>query len=183
MPEPVRLSNGRQLRRPLLWGGLALVLGGVLVALSSWLLPEVFEEMKATTIAQIGSGVLALLGVGIIGYALVRHVLWVEFGDRIRVRWAFSERGIEWEEVASLGLDEEETVIRPLAGLFGVLPQPLGVVAKFSGAANLGEFNLTFRRLCLRLTQGDVIRCDVRVLQWEAVEELARSRSVPLSAG
>jgi len=181
--EPVRLSNGRQLRRPLLWGSLALVAGSVLLALSSWLLPEVFEAMEATTIAQVGGAVLALLGVGSIGYALTRHFLWVEFGERIRVRWAFSERGIEWEEVASLALDEEETVIRPLAGLLGVLPQPLGVVAKFSGAAEWGEFNLTFRRLCLRLTQGDVIRCDVRVLQWEAVEGLAQSRSVPTSAG
>jgi hypothetical protein len=61
-------------------------MGSFLLALSSWVVPDVFEVLGAKTVAQAGSAVLILLGIGIICYALARNVLWVEFGERIRVR-------------------------------------------------------------------------------------------------
>jgi hypothetical protein len=184
--EPVRLSNRRQFRRPLLWGGSAISLGALL-GLSSWLLPDVFDALGSTAIGQAGSAVLALLGIGIISYALTWHVLWVEFGERIRVRRALSARVIEWNEVASLALEEERVEVRPLAPLAN-LPGALGVpgvvaAARLTGVTDVARFHLLFGRLCLRLSGGIVIRCDVRLLEWESIVELARSRSVPVSQG
>jgi hypothetical protein len=186
MTEPVRLSNRRQFRRPLLWGGCALFFGALL-ALSSWLLPDVFAALGSAAVAQAGSAVLALLGIGIISYALARHVLWVEFGERIRVRRALSERVIGWNEVASLAREEETVVVRPFAPL-GALPGALGVpavgaVARAAGATDLSRFELVFGRLCLRLRGGGVIRCDVRSLEWESIVGMAQSRSVPVTPG
>jgi hypothetical protein len=184
MSEVVCTSNRRQFRRPLLWGGLAIFLGVLLALLSSF---NVFDALGSTAIAQVGSAVLALLGLGIIFYALARHVLWVEFDQRIRVRRALWERAIEWSEVVSLALEEERVDVRPLAPLAN-LPGALGVpgvgaVAKLAGVTDLARFDLSIRCLCLRLSSGHVIRCDVRLLEWEALVGLARSRSVQVSEG
>lgn len=179
--DPVRLSNRRVFRRPLAWGGSAVFLGIALLVLSSWLLADVFDGLGATGIAQVGGAVLAFLGAGIIFSAQYRHVLWVEFGEQILIGRTFSRRVIEWEDLEALVLTEDVTVIRPLEPLLRVLPQPVGAVAKLSGAQKFGQFDLTIRRLCLRLKEGSVVLCDIRVLQWEAVVKLARSRSVPTS--
>src|SRR5262249_17056511 len=148
---------------------------------------NVFDALGSTAIAQVGSAVLAPLGIGIIFYALARHILWVEFGQRIRVRRALGERVIEWNEVASLALEEEKVDVKPLeplANLPGALGVPgVGAVAKLAGVTDLARFDLSIRRLCLRLSGGRVIRCDVRLLEWEALVGLARSRSVPVSGG
>jgi hypothetical protein len=186
MSEPVRTRNRRQFRRPLLWGGAAILFGAFL-GLSSWLWLDVFEALGSTAFALAGSAALALLGVGIICYALVRHVLWVEFGERVHVRRALWERAIEWDEVAALALEEEREDVRPLAPLANV-PSALGVpgvgaVARLTGVADIARFDLVLRRLCLRLRSGVVIRCDVQLPQWEGIVALARDRSVPVSQG
>jgi hypothetical protein len=54
MSEPVRTSNRRHFRRPLLCGGLAIFLGALL-ALMSWV--NVFDALGSTAVAQVGSGV------------------------------------------------------------------------------------------------------------------------------
>jgi hypothetical protein len=148
-------------------------------------LPDVFETLGSTAAAQAGSTLLALLGIAIISFALARYVLWVEFGERIRVRRAVSERVFDWNEVASLALEEEKVEVRPvapLAALPGALGVPaVGAVARLAGVADLARFDLSFRRLCIRLSGNNVIRCDVRLLEWENVAEMARGRSIPMS--
>jgi len=184
MSGPVRTSNFRQFRRPLLWGGSAIFLGALL-ALLSWLLPNVFDAMGSTAVARVGGAALALLGIGIIFYALTRHVLWIEFGERIRVRRALAERAIEWDEVTSLALEKERVDIRPLAplaNLLGALGVPGGgAVLRATGVGDIGRFQLQFGRLCLRLSGGATIRCDVRLQEWESIAELARSRAVAVA--
>jgi hypothetical protein len=137
MSELVRISNRGHFRRPLLWGGLAIFLGALL-ALMSWL--NVFDALGSTAVAQVGSAVLTFLGIGIIFYALVRHVLWVEFGQQIRVGRALRERLIEWSDVASVALEEERVDVRPLEPLAN-LPRALGVpgvgtVARLTGVTD-----------------------------------------------
>jgi len=180
MSEPVRVWNRRPLRRPLLWGGAALFVGCLLLALSSWLVPDVFEALGSRAIAQAGSAVLALLGIAIIIYGLARHPLWVEFGERIRVRRGFWQRVIEWDQVRSLVLEEESVDVQPLAPLAN-LPTALGVpvvgpVLRLTGVTNIAAFKLRFGRICLSLNSGAVIRCDVRLLEWETIVEVARKR-------
>jgi hypothetical protein len=167
-----------------LCGGL-LVFLGVLLALLSWL--NVFDALGSTAVALVGSAVLTCLGIGVILYALARHVLWVEFGERLRFRRAVWERAIEWDEVESLGLEEEREEVRPLQPLVNVasaLGVPAaGTVARLTGVEGIAAFDLRFRRLRLRLQGGAVIRCDVRLSQWEGIVALARGRSVPVSQG
>jgi hypothetical protein len=184
MSELVRISNRRHFRRPLLWGALAIVLGALL-ALMSWF--NVFDALGSTAVAQVGSAVLTLLGIGIISYALTRHVLWVEFGQQIRVRRALWERVIEWSDVGSVALEEERVDVRPLeplANLPGALGVPgVGTMARLAGVTDIAGFQMRFGRLCLRLSSEGVIRCDVRLPEWESIVGLARSRSVPVSQG
>jgi hypothetical protein len=165
-----------------LCGGLLLFLG-VLLALLSWL--NVFDALGSRAVAQICSAVLTCLAIGVILYALARHVLWVEFGQQIRVRWALWERVIEWSDVGSVVMEEERVDVRPfqpLANLPGALGVPgVGTVARLTGVTDIARFQLRFGRLCLRLGRGGVIRCDVRLPEWESIVGLARNRSVPVS--
>jgi hypothetical protein len=164
-----------------LWGGLAIFLGALL-ALTSWL--HVFDALGSTGVAQVGSAVLAFLGVGVIGNALARHVLWVEFGQQIRVRRALRERVIEWSDVASVAFEEERADVRPLeplANLPGAFGVPgVGAAARLAGVTDIARFQLLFGRLCLRLRGGGAIRCDVRLLEWGGIVALARDRAVPV---
>jgi hypothetical protein len=116
----------------------------------------------------------------IIIYGLVRYPLWVEFGERIRVRRGFWQRVIEWDHVRSLALEEESVDVQPLSPLAN-LPTAVGVpvvgpVLRLTGVTNIAAFNLRFGRICLTLCSGAVIRCDVRLLEWESIVGVARKR-------
>ena len=164
----------------MLWGGLALVVGGGLLALTV-LLPDVFAAMGNTRQAQFAGAALAVLGVLVLGHVLARIDLSVEFGEQIRVRRAFAERFIEWNVVAAIEVIQETDEVRPFERL-GSLPVGIGDLAHATGATNLASFSLTTRRLCIRLKDGFVVRCDVRLLEWERVAKLATEHAIPISA-
>jgi hypothetical protein len=58
-----------------------------------------------------------------------------------------------------------------------------GTVARLTGVERIAAFDLRFKRLRLRLRSGAVIRCDVRLSQWERIVALARGRAVPVPQG
>lgn len=187
MPKPVRVWNRRPLRRPLLWGGAALFAGCLLFMLSSWLVPDVFDALGSTAIAQAGSALLGLLGIAILIYGLARHPLWVEFGERVRIRWGLWQRVLAWDQVRSLALEGESVAVQPLAplaNLSAAVGVPVvGPVLRLTGAASIAEFKLHFGRICLTLSSGEVIRCDVRLLEWESIVEVARKQGAQVLPG
>jgi hypothetical protein len=186
MTGTIRTWNRRQFLRPLRAGGAAILLGALL-ALWAWLWPDAFDALGSRAFALGGGAALALLGVGILCFGLARHVLWVEFGEQVRFRRALWERTIEWDRVASLALEEERVEVRPLQPLVNVATGSgvpgAGTVAGLIGVGGIAGFDMRFRRLCLKLRSGAVIRCDVRLLQWEGIVALARGRSVLVAQG
>jgi hypothetical protein len=165
--SPLRLSNIRRYRPLFVTSGILLLAAAclALVVYSS----DYFATAESASAAQVIFSGLILFGFGLLFYALSRPDLWVEFGGRIQTSNAFSATVFDWTEVESIALQKVE-VTHALRGA------PEYVNELF----DLGPIHLEFRRVCAQFSRGRKIHCEIRVREWDTLQELARKHSIPV---